>query len=133
MFGIKYFFYDPSWMLQLSESVWTLRSSVWVVFFNNFLHIDTTCRSKINSDQKRLFLSVSLYPLSFFVNTPFKIYLKFTLGLLKVYLRFTTQNLLEVYSRFIGGLLKVCLKFNQRMKLTQGSKFTQGLKLTLKV
>ena len=102
-------------------------------FFYNFLHIDTTCRSKINSDQKRLFLSVSLYPLSFFVNTPFKIYLKFTLGLLKVYLRFTTQNLLEVYSRFIGGLLKVCLKFNQRMKLTQGSKFTQGLKLTLKV
>ena len=29
-------------------------------------------RSKISSDQKRLFMAVSLYPLSFFANTPFK-------------------------------------------------------------
>ena len=41
-------------MLQLSEFVWTLRSLVWVVF-NNFLLIDATDRSKIGSDQKRLF------------------------------------------------------------------------------
>ena len=42
--------------------VWTLRSSVQVVF-NNFLLIDATDRSKISSDQKRLFFTVSLYPL----------------------------------------------------------------------
>ena len=52
-------------MLQLSEFVWMLRSSVWVVF-NNFLLIDVTGRSKISSDQKRLFFALSLYPLSFF-------------------------------------------------------------------
>jgi len=38
-------------MLHLSEFVWTLRSSVLVVF-NNFLLIDATDRSKISSDQK---------------------------------------------------------------------------------
>ena len=43
--------------MHLSEFVWTLRSSV-LVFFNNFLLIDATDRS--------------LYPLSFFANTPFK-------------------------------------------------------------
>ena len=57
-------------MLQLSEFIWALRSSVWIVF-NNFLLIDATDRSKISSDQKRLFFAVSLYPLSFFANTPF--------------------------------------------------------------
>ena len=51
--------YDPSLILQLSEFVWTLRSSLFVVF-NNFLLIDTTDRSKISSDQKRLFFAVSL-------------------------------------------------------------------------
>ena len=56
-------------MLYLSEFVWSLRSSVWVAF-NNFLLKDATERSKISSDQKRLFLAVSL-PLSFFANTPF--------------------------------------------------------------
>ena len=34
--------------------------------FNNFLLIDGTDRSKISSEQKRLFIAVSLYPLSFF-------------------------------------------------------------------
>ena len=66
-----WFFYDPSGMFQLPQLVWTLRPSVWDVF-NNFLHIDATDRSKISSDQKRLFIAVSLYPLSFFANTPFK-------------------------------------------------------------
>ena len=56
----NWLFYDPSWMLQLSEFIWTLRSSSWVVF-NNFLLIDATDRSKINGDQKRLF----------FANSPF--------------------------------------------------------------
>ncbi len=57
-------------MLHLSEFVWTLRSSVFVVF-NNFLLIDATDRSKISSDQKRFFIALSLYPLSFFANTSF--------------------------------------------------------------
>ena len=58
-------------MLHLSEFVWTLRSSVLVVF-NNILLIDTTDRSKISSDQMRFFIALSLYTLSFFANTPFK-------------------------------------------------------------
>ena len=48
--------------------------------FNNFLLIDATDRSKISSDQKRLFFAVILYPLSFFANTPFnedKVYFYF--------------------------------------------------------
>ena len=48
------FFYGLSRILHLSEFVWILRSSVWVVF-NNFLLIDATARSKISSDQKRFF------------------------------------------------------------------------------
>ena len=47
-----------------------LRSSALVVF-NNFLLIDATDRSKISCDKKRLFFAVTLYPLSFFANTPF--------------------------------------------------------------
>ena len=69
---LNWLFYDPSWMLQHSEFIWALRSLVWVVFIN-FLRIDATDGSKISSDQKRLFFAVSLYPLSFFTNTPFKI------------------------------------------------------------
>ena len=64
------FVYDSSRMLQLSKWVWTRHSSVCVVF-NNFLLIDATNRIKIRSDQKRWFFAVSLYPLSFFTNTPF--------------------------------------------------------------
>ena len=52
LFGIKLIFYDPRPMLHLSECVWTLRSSVLVVF-NNFLLIDATDRRKISSDQLR--------------------------------------------------------------------------------
>ena len=62
---LNWLFYDPRWILQLSEFVWTLRSSAWVVF-NNFLLIDATGRSKISSNQKRLFFAVSLYPLFIF-------------------------------------------------------------------
>jgi len=71
LFDINLIFYHPSGMLQLSQFVWTLRYSVQVVF-NNFLVVDATDWSKISSDQKRLFFAVSLYPLSFFTNTPFK-------------------------------------------------------------
>ena len=65
------FFYGLSRMLHLSEFVWTLRSTVLVVF-NNFLLIDTTDKSQNSSDQKRFFIALILYPLSFFANTPFK-------------------------------------------------------------
>ena len=65
-----WFFYDPSRMFQLPQFVWTLCSSVWDVL-KNFLPIDATDRSKIRRDQKRLFIAVSLYPLSFFAITPF--------------------------------------------------------------
>ena len=68
---LNWLFSDPSWMLQLSEFVWALRSAVWIVF-NNFLLIDATDKSKISSDRKRLFLAFRLYPLSFFASTPFK-------------------------------------------------------------
>ena len=64
-------------MLHLSEFVWILRSLVLVVF-SNFLLIDATGRSKIRSDQKRVFIALSLYLLSFFANTPFNEILNFT-------------------------------------------------------
>ena len=76
---LNWFCSDPSRMLQISEFVRNLRSSVWDVF-NNFLIIDAIDRRKISSDQKRLFIAVSLCPLSFFANTPFKkrfLFLKF--------------------------------------------------------
>ena len=57
--------------MKFSDFEWALSYSVWDVF-NKFLLIDATERSKISSDQKRLFFAVNLYPLSFFVNTPFK-------------------------------------------------------------
>ena len=68
---LNWFCYYPSRILQLSEFVKNLRSSVWDVF-KNFLIIDAKDRKKISSDQKRLFIAVSLYPLLFFANTPFK-------------------------------------------------------------
>ena len=51
-------------MLQFSEFVWTLRSSAWVVF-TNFLLIDAADRSKINSDQNRLFFIKAYTPFHF--------------------------------------------------------------------
>jgi len=59
-------------MLQFSEFVWALSYSVCDVF-NNFLLIDATDGSKFISDQKRFLIALSLYPLSFFTNTPFNI------------------------------------------------------------
>ena len=55
-----------------------LRSKSYVAIFsicmdaNNFLLLDATDRSKISGDQKRFFIALSLYPLSFFANIPFK-------------------------------------------------------------
>ena len=65
-----WFCYGLSRMFQLPQFVWALRSSVWDVFIN-FLLIAATDRSKISGDQNRFFIELSLYPLSFFVNTPF--------------------------------------------------------------
>ena len=42
------------------------------VRLKQFSPYDATDRSKIRSDQKCLFFAVSLYPLLFFANTPFK-------------------------------------------------------------
>ena len=70
---LNWFFYGLSHMLQFSQFVWAQSYSVWEWdVFNNFLLIDATDRSKISSDQKRFFIALSLYPLSFYANTPFK-------------------------------------------------------------
>jgi len=45
---LNWLFYDTSRILQLSEFICTLRSSVSVVF-NNFLLLDATDRSKIRT------------------------------------------------------------------------------------
>ena len=71
LFEIKLIFYSLSRILQFIQFVWPLSFSVWDVF-NNFFLIDATDRSKISSDQKRFFIALSLYPFSFFANTPFK-------------------------------------------------------------
>ena len=46
----------------------------YVLWYNSFLTFFSlvTDRSKISSDEKRLFFAVSLYPFSFFANTSFK-------------------------------------------------------------
>ena len=72
---LNWFFYDPSHMLKFSEFVWTLRSLIWVVYIN-FLLINATDRSKISSNHHRIFFDVSLYHISFFTNTPYKINLR---------------------------------------------------------
>ena len=73
---LNWFVYDPSWMLHLSEFVWTLRSSVLVVF-NNFLLIDATARSKISSDQKCFFYCIKPYtPFHFSRTLPLSYYSK---------------------------------------------------------
>ena len=68
---LNWYFYGLSRMFQLPQFVWALRCSVWDVFVN-FLLIGATDKSKISGDQKRFFIALSLYPLSFFANTPFK-------------------------------------------------------------
>ena len=70
LFEIKWIFYSLSRMLSFSEFVWVLCSSVCDVF-DKFLLKEATDRSKISGDQKRFFITLSLYPLSFFANTPF--------------------------------------------------------------
>ena len=64
MFEIKLIFLRSKSYVAISQFVWTPCYSVWDVF-NNFLHIDATDRSKISSDEKRFFIALSPYPLSF--------------------------------------------------------------------
>ena len=69
---LNWFVYDPSWMLHLSKFVWTLGSLVLVVF-NNFLLIKTQqIEVRLVVIKSAFFIALSLYPLSFFANTPFK-------------------------------------------------------------
>ena len=63
--------------MHLPELVWTLHSSVLAVL--TIFSLKTQRRSKISSDQKRFFIALSLYPLSFFANTPFKSTLNYSL------------------------------------------------------
>ena len=70
-------------MLHFSQFVWPLSYSVWEVF-NNFLLIDETDRIKISSDQKRVFIALILYPLSFFANTPFNLKVMFFIDKSKI-------------------------------------------------
>jgi len=63
-------FYDPKLNV---ATFWICMDATFfsISGFNSFLLIGETDRSKISSDQKRLFFAVSLYPLLFFANTPF--------------------------------------------------------------
>ena len=105
---LNWFVYDPSWMLHLSEFVRTLRSAVLVVI-NNFILIDATARSKISSDQKRFFIALSLYPFSFFANTPFK---EFVQSSLKSYPEgVTLYNFFHIYLVIL--YVCVCVSVNE--------------------
>ena len=112
-----WFFYGLCRIMHLSEFVLALRSSVWDVFIN-FLLIDATDRNKISSDQKRFFIALSLYPLSFFANTPFKIHYWFK-ALWKIqFYQFTVYFFLcsfilfnlSIFSKVCSTFQKVCLK-----------------------
>ena len=79
--------------------------------FKKFLLIDATDRTKISSGQKRLFFAVSLYPLSFFVNTLFKHENKISVFLRKFF------NLFKFYFWLVCELyliIKYCLNFFQK-------------------
>ena len=97
---LNWLFYNPSRLLQVSEFVWTLGSSAWVGF-NNFLLINVTDRSKISSDQKRLFFAISLNPL--FANTPFKV-LSPLLKILFLQMKVNNLTVEDKLVQFIGNL-----------------------------
>ena len=64
---LNWFVYDPTWMLHRSEFVWTQQIEVRLVAIKSGI------------------FRVNLYPLSFFVNTPFKKMYKKILALKKVH------------------------------------------------
>ena len=108
---LNWYFYGQSRMFQLPQFVWTPCYSVWDVF-NNFLLIYATDRSKNSSDQKRFFIALSLYPISFFANTPFKLWYwqKHFCIYLQIYLQ-----------RFLQGL---SLQSNIEVSVLSGDKDT---------
>ena len=69
MFGIKLI------CLRCESNVvtfWTCMDATFLCM--NFLHTDAADRSKISSNQKRLFFAASLKYISFFAKTPFKVW-----------------------------------------------------------
>ena len=115
------FLYGLSRMLQFSQFVWTLRYSVWDVF-NNFLLIDATDRSKIRSDQKRFFIALSLYPLSFFANTPFNlIIISIKVSLKSKIIKYQIKLLSEFFLKMPSFWRKKCFKFHK--PLTGGGSY----------
>ena len=101
------FISDLSWMLHLSEFIWTLRSSIWVVF-NNFLLIDATDRSKISSKQHRIFFDVTYTPLIFqrilsSVESLLSNLNQYTIEVVQLHLRSSTSSR---YSFKFSGVLK---------------------------
>ena len=90
------FLYGLCLMLQFSQFVWPLSYSVWDVF-NNFLLIDATDRSKTGSDQKRFFIALSLYPLSFFANTPFNKRSRLSSGLRYPQYKSSSSDIRSIY------------------------------------
>ena len=131
---LNWFFYGLSRMLQFSQFVWTPCYPVWDVF-NNFLLIDETDRSKISSDKKRFFIALSLYPLLFFANTPFKRLLLSTVWF--VYLQFIVrlQNRgreIERKCTFIRSFYKNYLSIECNLKHPQNQILNySGLKIRL--
>ena len=96
-------------MFQFSQFVWPRSYSIWDVF-NNFLLLDATDRSKIRSDQKSFFIALSLYPLSFFANTPFKDALWFFLSMRKWFFDQCEHSILS--NGISNAVLKKFTKFN---------------------
>ena len=92
------FFRSESWIATFS--IWVDVTLFSISRFYQFSPYNTTNRSKIRSDQKRLFFAVYLYPLSFFANTPFK-------------LDFTGIN----WCSFVGR--SACFKFTLNVKTSK--------------
>ena len=111
---LNWFFYGLSRMLQFSQFLWAIRSSVWDVF-NNFLLIDATDRSKISSDQKRFFVALSLYPLSFFANTPFNVKFKnFFFENLRICFNFHNHGLFSIWIYLHNLKILKCKKHHKK-------------------
>ena len=94
----------------------------WVVF-NNFLLIDATDRSKISSNHCRIFFDVSLYPLSLFANTPFKVMEFIILKDLKTLVLWISRSMLDIDLLLIYRLITF---FFDILHSTQLNSFTHN-------
>ena len=113
--------------MQLPKFVWTLGFSVWVVL-NNFFLIDATDRCEISiNDQKRLFIAVRLYPLSFFANVLFVANIQGGVFLCKLFFFWFTIYALQStfftssfrHSLFVFFIYKFCSGLDYLYILTQ--------------